>query len=48
MSYDVVNDISHVYNDIVAPRNDVVIDIWRVYNDVVRPCNAIVLDIGVC
>ena len=27
MSYDVVNDISNVYNDIVTPRNDIVIDI---------------------
>ena len=27
MSYDVVNDISHVYNDIVTPWNDIVIDI---------------------
>ena len=26
MSYDVVNDISNVYNDIVTTRNDVVID----------------------
>ena len=27
MSYDVLNDISNVYNDIVTPRNDIVIDI---------------------
>ena len=27
MSYDVVNDISYVYNDIVTPRNDIVMDI---------------------
>ena len=27
MSYDVVNDISHVYNDIVTPPNDVAMDI---------------------
>jgi hypothetical protein len=44
MSYDVVNDISNVYNDIVSPWNDIVIDIgtgrhdlhsmsYDVYND---------------
>ena len=27
MSYDIVNDIANVYNDIVTPRNDIVIDI---------------------
>ena len=44
MSYDVVNDMSHVYNDIVTPWNDIVLDIgtgrrdlqsmsYDVYND---------------
>ena len=33
MSYDVVNDISNVYNDIVTPRNDIVIDIGTGLHD---------------
>ena len=33
MSYDVVNDMLHVYNDVVHPCNDIVLDIGLEHQD---------------
>ena len=33
MSYDVVNDMLHVYNDVVQPCNDIVLDIGLEHQD---------------